>query len=107
LKNGNAQISPRQIILFLLLLKDQIIASEPAGEPFPIFKSDSVKKAMSKLSELSYGEVLSDFRVSPTLIRNLRAGKIKEFTFDEVQSLLAIEEGLPRNKLNCSKKSAS
>lgn len=93
MKNGNERVSPRQVILFLLLLKDLLAPLDITGEPFPIFKGESLKKAISKLSELSYDEVLNDFRVSPTFIRNLRAGKVKEFTLKQVEDLFSKEEG--------------
>jgi hypothetical protein len=93
LRNGKNHISPRQIILFLVILKDILINSPSSTKQVPIFNDTDVKQAITHLSELSYDEILSDFRISPTFIRNCRAGKISEFTIDEVKNLFSEKEG--------------
>lgn len=93
-RNGKNHISPRQIILFLVILKDILINSRTDSLWIPIFSDAEVKQAVSHLSELSYEEVLSDFRISPTFIRNCRAGRISEFSLDDkVKGLFSEDEG--------------
>ena len=93
MRNGKNHISPRQAILFLVILKDILINSLTSSKQVPIFNDTHVKEAITRLSELSYDEILSDFRVAPTFIRNCRAGKISEFALDEVKSLFSEQEG--------------
>ncbi len=94
MRNGKNHISPRQIILFLVILKDILINSPMDSLQVPIFSDADVKQAVSHLSELSYEEVLSDFRVSPTFVRNCRSGKVSEFSLDDkAKGLFSDNEG--------------
>jgi len=94
MRNGKNHISPRQIILFLVILKDILINSPMDSLQVPIFSDADVKQAVSHLSELSYEEVLSDFRVSPTFVRNCRSGKVSEFSLDDkAKGLISDNEG--------------
>lgn len=104
-RNGKSHISPRQIILFLFILKDILINSRTDYLWTPIFTDAEVKQAISYLSELSYEEVLSDFRVSPTFIRNCRAGKISEFSLDDkIKGLFSEDEGTINSQIDLLEK---
>lgn len=104
MRNGKNHISPRQIILFLVLLKDIFTHSSTSSKQVPVFNDDNVKHAINHLSELSYEEILSDFRIAPTFIRNCRAGQISEFTPDEVKNLFSEQEGSVNSQLDLLEK---
>ncbi len=104
MRNGKNHISPRQVILFLVILKDILINAPSSSKQVPIFNDNDVKQAITHLSELSYEEILSDFRVSPTFIRNCRAGKIYEFSLDEVKGLFSEQEGTIISQLDLLEK---
>jgi len=92
LKNGKDQIAPRQIILFLNLIKDNV-KNDASRRRIPLFSEKEVTDAMTRLSELSYQEVISDFRAATAFVRNCRAGKIVEFKLEQVQTLFDPAEG--------------
>jgi len=92
LKNGKDQIAPRQIILFLNLTKDNA-KNDASHRRIPLFSEKEVADAMTRLSELSYQEVISDFRAATAFVRNCRAGKIVEFELEKVQTLFDTAEG--------------
>jgi len=92
LKNGKDQIAPRQIILFLNLTKDNA-KNDASRRRIPLFSEKEVADAMTRLSELSYQEVISDFRAATAFVRNCRAGKIVEFELEKVQTLFDTAEG--------------
>ena len=48
---------------------------------------------MTKLSDLSFDEVVSDFKVAPSFVLSCRAGKLETFAKDDVQELLNEAEG--------------
>ncbi|MBB4931241.1 hypothetical protein F4561_002061 [Lipingzhangella halophila] len=48
---------------------------------------------MTKLSDLSFSEVVNDFKVAPTFVLNCRAGKLTSFTLSEVEQLFDEAEG--------------
>jgi len=104
MRNGKNQISPRQVIIFLVILKDILLNSSFAQKRVPIFNDTDVKQAITRLSEISYDEVITDFRVSPTFIQNCRAGKISEFTQEEVQNLFSEKEGSVLSQLDILEK---
>lgn len=92
LRNGNGRVSPRQLILLLVLARDSASSDDPINK-LPVFSEELLRSGMTRLSELSFSEATSDFRVAPTLLRSLRAAKKEEFTVAEVQSLFAAAEG--------------
>jgi len=104
MRNGKNHISPRQVILFLVVLKDILVNAPTSPKQVPIFNDTDVKRAMTQLSELSYDEILSDFRISPTFIRNCRAGRISEFNLDEVKGLFSEQEGTIVSQLDLLEK---
>jgi len=92
LRNGKSQVAPRQIILFLNLAKGSA-KDLPMRRQIPLITEKDVADAMTSLSELSYQEVISDFRVATSFVRNCRAGKIMEFDLDKVETLFDEAEG--------------
>ncbi|HMR98324.1 MAG TPA: ATP-binding protein [Anaerolineales bacterium] len=104
MRNGKNHISPRQIILFLVIIRDILINSSFSPKQVPIFNDKDVKQAITKLSELSYDEILSDFRISPTFLQNCRSGKISEFSLDEVKGLFSEQEGTIISQLDLLEK---
>jgi ABC-type cobalamin/Fe3+-siderophores transport system ATPase subunit len=92
LKNGKNHIAPRQIILFLNLAKENA-KDDASRRRIPLFSEKEVAQAMTRLSELSYQEVISDFRAATAFVRNCRSGKIMEFKLEDVQTLFDEDEG--------------
>jgi hypothetical protein len=91
-KNGKNHVAPRQIILFLNLAKDNA-RDDASRRRIPLFSQKEVADAMTRLSELSYREVISDFRAATAFVQNCRAGKIMEFDLEKVKTLFAENEG--------------
>ncbi|MGX9697461.1 P-loop ATPase, Sll1717 family [Janthinobacterium lividum] len=94
LENANGRFSPRQIILFLNILRDKVSGIAPAGD-LPLYSEMNVISALTELSEHSYKEVISDFRVGVNFVRNCRAGRITEFQLKDVENLFDLKEGTP------------
>jgi hypothetical protein len=92
LANGKGRISPRQIILLLLLAQEESVKTG-VERLCPLFDEGAVRRAMTRLSELSYGEVVSDYRLSTTFVKNCRAGKLREFAVKQVEGLFDLEDG--------------
>ncbi len=93
LRNGNGQVSPRLAVLLLYLTRDLSTRPEDLVSMLPLFSADSVGKAMTKLSDLSFSEVVNDFKVAPSFVRNCRAGKLDTFALREVENLFNEAEG--------------
>jgi len=92
LTNGRGRIAPRQVILFLNAAKEEATRSA-AQSAIPVFGTTSISKAMTRLSELCYDEVISDFRVATSLVRSCRAGQLTRFRLEEVAPLADTSEG--------------
>jgi hypothetical protein len=92
LENGKNHVAPRQIILFLNLAKENA-KDNASRRHIPLFSEKEVADAMTRLSELSYQEVISDFRAATAFVRNCRAGKIMEFALEDVKTLFDENEG--------------
>jgi hypothetical protein len=92
LKNGKNHVAPRQIILFLNVVRDKT-NNGPKRRRIPLFTEKEVTDAMTRISELSYEEVISDFRAATGFVRNCRAGKIMEFELEKVKTLFDEKEG--------------
>jgi hypothetical protein len=93
LENGNGDISPRQVILFLVLIKEAPDTFSHEIKKLPIINENNIIWAMTQLSELSFSEVLNDFRIAKTFLRNCRAGKLNLFQLEEVEQLFDVSEG--------------
>jgi len=48
---------------------------------------------MTKLSELSFSEVVNDFKVAPSFVLSIRAGKLNSFDLHKVEKLFDEAEG--------------
>jgi energy-coupling factor transporter ATP-binding protein EcfA2 len=92
LRNGKNHVAPRQIILFLNLARE-IAKDNPTRRQIPLLTEKDLADAMTRLSELSYQEVISDFRVATSFVRNCRAGKIIDIELEKVQTLFDKDEG--------------
>lgn len=93
MENGNGDISPRQLILLLVLTVQSSAAHGFRVENFPVFPASALQSAMDQLSELSFKELVDDFRVARTFLLNCRAGKIDSFDLDRVKDLFSEEDG--------------
>lgn len=94
MRNGRNRISPRQIILFLNETRDYLIRrNQPSDLSFPVFSSSAILSALTQLSALSYDEVISDFRIAITFVRNCKSGRIKTIVQADIENLMNLEEG--------------
>ncbi len=97
LRNARDRVSPRQVILFLNLCRDSALREAQSGsgprQDGPVFGDLHVREAMTQLSELSYNEVISDFRVAKGFVKNLRAANRMEFDLQEVNELFDPVDG--------------
>ena len=59
----------------------------------PLFSAEAAGKAMTKLSDLSFSEVVNDFKVAPSFVLNVRAGKLYDFSLHDVENLFNEAEG--------------
>lgn len=93
LRNGNGDVSPRLAVLLLHLVREHSAHPEAPVLTLPLFSAEAISKAMTKLSDLSFSEVVNDFKVAPTFVLNCRAGKLESFTLDEVRNLFDENDG--------------
>lgn len=93
LRNGNGNISPRLAILLLYLARDRAARPDAVVSSLPLFSATEAGKAMTRLSELSFSEVVSDFKVAPTFVQNCRVGKLATFALADVRDLFDPAEG--------------
>lgn len=93
LRNGNGDISPRLAVLLLHLTREHSARPDDLVSTVPLFSADAVQRAMTKLSDLSFSEVVNDFKVAPTFVLNCRAGKLTSFTLADVEQLFDGAEG--------------
>jgi GTPase SAR1 family protein len=92
-RNGNGDISPRLAVVFLHLARDLSPNAEAEVSTLPLFSTDAVRGAMTKLSDLSYSEVINDFKVARSFVQNCRVGKLASFVSSEVEELFDLAEG--------------
>lgn len=93
LQNGRGEVAPRQLILLLTLLREAPGATDYVIDSLPIFREETLRRAMTRLSELSFGEIIDDFRVGKTLLRSCRAAKLSTFSLPDVERLFDVNEG--------------
>jgi hypothetical protein len=93
LRNGNGSVSPRLAVNLLFLVGQQAARPTDRVSTLPLFSADEAGQAMTKLSDLSFDEVVSDFKVAPSFVRSCRAGKLETFAKDDVQELFNEAEG--------------
>ncbi len=93
LRNGNGNVSPRNAILLLHLSRDVSARSEDAVSSLPLFTAEEVGRAMTRLSESSFSEVVNDFKIAQSFVLNCRVAKRETFTLTEVEELFDRSEG--------------
>lgn len=93
LRNGNGSVSPRLAVNLLSYAVQE--AARPTGRvsTLPLFSADEIGRAMTKLSDLAFDEVVNDFKVAPSFVNSSRARKLKTFTKEEVRGLFNEKEG--------------
>ena len=92
-RNGNGDVSPRSAVLLLHLARNYSARPSDSVEVLPLFSADAIGRAMTELSELSFSEVVNDFKVAPSFVLNCRAGKRRIFSLTDVEGLFDPEEG--------------
>jgi hypothetical protein len=92
-RNGNGDISPRLAVLLLHLTRERSARLDDLVSAIPLFSADAVQRAMTKLSDLSFSEVVNDFKVAPTFVLNCRAGKLTRFSLSDVEQLFDDADG--------------
>jgi hypothetical protein len=93
LRNGNGDVSPRLAVLLLYLARQRAARPDAVVSALPLFSSVEAGEAMTKLSDLSFSEVVNDFKVGPSFVQNCRAGKLETFALDDVRDLFDEAEG--------------
>ena len=93
LRNGNGSVSPRLAVNLLFLAGQQAARPTDSVSTLPLFSADEAGQAMTKLSDLSFDEVVSDFQVAPSFVLSCRTGKLETFAQDEVQELFNEADG--------------
>jgi hypothetical protein len=93
LRNGNGDVSPRLAVLLLYLARERAARPEAVVSTLPLFSATEAGEAMTKLSDLSFSEVVNDFKVAPSFVQNCRAGKLETFAMSDVRELFDQAEG--------------
>lgn len=99
LRNGNGGVSPRLAVLLLYLARERAARRQDMVSTLPLFSADEIAEAMTKVSDLSFSEVVNDFKVAPSFVLNCRAGRIETFALDDVKSLFSEAEGKTSDQL--------
>src|SRR5262249_41446958 len=84
MENGNGDVSPRQLVLLLILAAQSPAAQGVKMDRLPVFSLAALQWGMDRLSELSFKELIDDFRVAPTFLSNCRAGRLTSFELAKV-----------------------
>jgi hypothetical protein len=92
-KNGNGAVSPRSVILLLLLTRGALGAEASPGRTLPLFPGQALRNGMTELSDLTFNEVVNDFQVARTFVRNVRAAKKSSFELSDVENLFDPADG--------------
>jgi hypothetical protein len=93
LRNGNGDVSPRLAVLLLYLARERAARPDDVVSTLPLFSAAEAGEAMTKLSDLSFSEVVNDFKVAPSFVQNCRAGKLETFALADVRELFDEAEG--------------
>ncbi|XVV13847.1 P-loop ATPase, Sll1717 family [Actinoplanes sp. CA-131856] len=92
-RNGNGDVSPRLAVLLLHLAREYSARPHATVNALPLFSAAAVARAMTEVSELSFSEVVNDFKVASSFVLNCRAGKRTLFSLAEVEGLFEASEG--------------
>jgi len=93
LRNGNGDVSPRLAVLFLHLAQELSDGAAEIVSTLPLFGHEAMTKAMTRVSDLSFSEVVTDFKVAASFVLNCRAGKLHTFALTDVEQLFDEAEG--------------
>jgi hypothetical protein len=93
LRNGNGDISPRLAILLLYQARELSAGPEDTVSALPLFSAETAGRAMTRVSGLSFSEIINDFKVAPSFVRNCRAGRRDSFALHQVEKLFDEAEG--------------
>ena len=96
-RNGNGKLSARLAILLLHLTCELSTTQRSDVVTLPIFSDLALQSAMTKLSNLSYDEVVNDFKIAGAFVLNCRAAKLREFVLKDVTNLFDDADG-PTNE---------
>jgi Cdc6-like AAA superfamily ATPase len=100
LSNARRQISPRQIVLLLLCLREAMLLTPKRGSALPMFEEHQLDAALDRVSQLSFDELIDDFRIGRTFLRNCRAGNIFKVSLEEARALADAADGDINEQLN-------
>jgi hypothetical protein len=92
-RNGNGDVSPRLAVLLLFLARKHAARPNAEVSALPLFSAIEADEAMTDLSDLSFNEVVNDFQVAKSFVRNCKSGKIETFALDDVRLLFDEAEG--------------
>jgi hypothetical protein len=93
LRNGNGDVSPRLAVLLLYFAQEHAARPHALVSTLPLFSDAEVGQAMTRVSDLSFSEVVNDFKVAPSFVQNCRAAKLETFSLKEVRELFDEAEG--------------
>jgi hypothetical protein len=93
LRNANGDVCPRQVILFLIIAAKRAAELRPGSSSVPIFREHELSDAMTEISELWFDEVVTDFKVAPTLVQNCKAARLHTLSIDAVKQFYDENEG--------------
>ena len=93
LRNGNGDISPRLAVLLLYLARKRAARPSAVVSALPLFSAVEAGEAMTELSDLSFKEVVNDFKVAKAFVQNCRSDKIETFALDDVRTLFDESDG--------------
>ena len=90
LTNGRGDVAPRQMILFVNILKQRARGDR---SHVPVFSETELVAAMRDVSESAFEEVVNDFRVAVGFVRSCKSGKISVFRTKDVENLFDTSDG--------------
>jgi hypothetical protein len=95
LRNGEGRVTPRQVLLFLISAREEASRSRGKATGSPLFSEADASVAMTRVSELSYDEVITDYRVAATFVRNCKTSGLSSFALGNVLGMFDPAEGEP------------
>jgi len=99
-RDGRGRVSPRQVVLFLLLVTREAQEVSVSRSSIPVFSEQETAAAMDNLSELAFDEVRDDFRIARAFIANLRARKLDQFEECTVTNVFDEADGSKSEQLD-------
>jgi hypothetical protein len=81
------------MVLLLLCLREAMVMMPKRGSPLPMFEEHQLRTALDRISQLSFDELIDDFRIGRTLLRNCRVGNIFRVSAEQAKALADSAEG--------------